>query len=58
MKLEEMREEIAGHPDLKEEKTRIDHFLNKSTKVQFLYTTTLTMMNYTYAFSSFCKKIL
>lgn len=50
MKLEEMREEIAGHPDFKEEKTRIDHFLNKSTKVQFLNSTTLTMMNYTYAY--------
>ena len=50
MKLEEMREEIAGHPDFKEEKTRIDHFLNECTIVQFLYSTTLTMMNYTYAY--------
>ena len=28
MKLEEMRQEIASHPDFKNEKTKIEHFLN------------------------------
>ena len=28
MKLDEMRAEISGHPDFKNEKTKIEHFLN------------------------------
>ena len=28
MKLEEMRAEISSHPDFKNEKTKIEHFLN------------------------------
>ena len=29
MKLDEMRAELASHQDFKEEKTRIEHFLNR-----------------------------
>ena len=28
MNLDEMRAEISGHPDFKNEKTKIEHFLN------------------------------
>ena len=28
MKLEDLRQELARHPDTKEEKTKIEHFLN------------------------------
>ena len=42
MKLEEMRADISSHPDFKNEKTRIEHFLNsKVTVVYFSLSSTV-----------------
>ena len=37
MKLNEMRAEISGHPDFKNEKTKIEHFLNGKVMAAFSY---------------------